>query len=84
MTLQFGCVEVLAALSNKFPCTIYRLAWGIPDRNSVNKDDLPKSDNSKGLLGLCVSLLLSSVHIYDIAFLTNLMTLTLNLYAGES
>ncbi|XP_066154208.1 huntingtin [Euwallacea fornicatus] len=79
--LVYGCIEALAALSNKYPCTTYRLAWGIADGNS-NSSDLSTMDCSKDLLNLCVSLLLFSMRVYDISFLTNLMILTFNLYAG--
>lgn len=70
-------------LSNKYPCTIYRLAWGITDNYKPNTADTMSPDNLKDLLGLCISLSNTSVHIYDIPFLVNLMNLTLNLYAGK-
>ncbi|XP_050315238.1 huntingtin-like [Anthonomus grandis grandis] len=74
----FGCIEALSELSTKYPCTVYKLAWGIAE----HKTDTIQIGSSKDLLGLCISLLNSSVHVYDILFLANLSNLTLNLYSG--
>uniref|UniRef100_A0AAR5QD03 Huntingtin n=1 Tax=Dendroctonus ponderosae TaxID=77166 RepID=A0AAR5QD03_DENPD len=72
----YGCIQALSDLACTYPCTVYRMGWDITNR--VRETD----GNIKDLLSLCVSLLNSSVHIYDITFLVNLINLTLNLYAG--
>ncbi|ENN70752.1 hypothetical protein D910_12626 [Dendroctonus ponderosae] len=74
----YGCIQALSDLACTYPCTVYRMGWDITNR--VRETD----GNIKDLLSLCVSLLNSSVHIYDITFLVNLINLTLNLYAGNT
>ncbi|XP_045472991.1 huntingtin [Harmonia axyridis] len=74
-----GCIEALAILSQKFPCTVYRKAW-----NCCLQKNLLEENRTNDLLELCIDLMTDSTLVYDIGFHNHLLILCSNLYAGFS
>ncbi|XP_030750206.1 huntingtin isoform X2 [Sitophilus oryzae] len=80
----YGCIEALSILSTYYPCTIYRKSWCDYKNYKYSEVDVSMTYSTEDLFTLCVNLLSNSVHIYDIPFITNLMNLAANLYAGHA
>ncbi|KAJ8914559.1 hypothetical protein NQ315_010023 [Exocentrus adspersus] len=73
-----GCIEALSLLSKSYPCTVYKKSWCTTKSTESSRSSLPD------LLSLCVSLLTTSVQVYDLQTHINLLNLVSNLYAGHS
>ncbi|XP_018571399.1 huntingtin [Anoplophora glabripennis] len=73
-----GCIETLSLLSNSYPCTVYKDTWCTSSHSSEAPKSIPD------LLSLCISLLTTSIHVYDLQSHINILNLATNLYAGQS